>query len=208
VLVIGLTGGIASGKSTVAAMLRELGAPIVDADLLAREVVEPGTPALAEIASRFGADMLDADGRLDRKRLAARVFSSDVSRAQLNAITHPRIAEASRAAMGAMAAQGHPVALYEAALLVENRVHLGLDGLIVVAVSEDEQIARLCRRDGIDPDAARARLAAQLPLAAKVAVADWVIDNGGSTDDTRAQVGRVWREVKARATGERGGAPA
>ncbi len=207
-LVIGLTGGIASGKSTVAAMLRELGAPIVDADLLAREVVEPGTPALAEIASRFGADMLDADGRLDRKRLAARVFSSDVSRAQLNAITHPRIAEASRAAMGAMAAQGHPVALYEAALLVENRVHLGLDGLIVVAVSEDEQIARLCRRDGIDPDAARARLAAQLPLAAKVAVADWVIDNGGSTDDTRAQVGRVWREVKARATGERGGAPA
>lgn len=207
-LVIGLTGGIASGKSTVAAMLRELGAPIVDADLLAREVVEPGTPALAEIASRFGADMLDADGRLDRKRLAARVFSSDVSRAQLNAITHPRIAEASRAAMGAMAAQGHPVALYEAALLVENRVHLGLDGLIVVAVSEDEQIARLCRRDGIDPDAARARLAAQLPLAAKVTVADWVIDNGGSTDDTRAQVERVWREVKARATGERGGAPA
>ena len=207
-LVIGLTGGIASGKSTVAAMLRELRAPIVDADLLAREVVEPGTPALAEIASRFGADMLDADGRLDRKRLAARVFSSDVSRAQLNAITHPRIAEASRAAMGAMAAQGHPVALYEAALLVENRVHLGLDGLIVVAVSEDEQIARLCRRDGIDPDAARARLAAQLPLAAKVTVADWVIDNGGSTDDTRAQVERVWREVKARATGERGGAPA
>jgi dephospho-CoA kinase len=208
VLVIGLTGGIASGKSTVAAMLRELGAPIVDADLLARAVVEPGTPALAEIANRFGPDVLDADGRLDRKRLATRVFADDVARAQLNAITHPRIAEASRAAMGTMGGQGHPVALYEAALLVENRVHLGLDGLIVVAVSEDEQIARLSRRDRIDADAARARLAAQLPLAAKIAVADWVIDNGGSTEDTRAQVERVWREVKARANGKRGGAPA
>lgn len=206
-LVIGLTGGIASGKSTVASMLRELGAPIVDADLLAREVVEPGTPALAEIATRFGPDMIDDSGRLDRKRLAARVFADDVSRAQLNAITHPRIAEASRAAMGAMRGLGHPVAVYEAALLVENRIHLGLDGLIVVAVSEDEQIARLCRRDGIDADAARARLAAQLPLAAKVAAADWVIDNGGSTEDTRAQVERVWREVQARADRERGGAP-
>lgn len=207
-LVIGLTGGIASGKSTVAAMLRELGAPIVDADLLAREVVEPGTPALAEIAARFGPDMLDEGGRLDRKRLAARVFADDVARAQLNAITHPRIAEASRAAMGAIRGQGHPVAVYEAALLVENRVHLGLDGLIVVAVSEEEQIARLCRRDGIDADAARARLAAQLPLAAKVTVADWVIDNGRSTEDTRAQVERVWREVMARATGPRGGGKA
>lgn len=206
-LVIGLSGGIASGKSTVAAILRELGAPIVDADLLARQVVEPGTVALAEIATRFGPDVLDADGRLDRKRLAGRVFADDVARAQLNAITHPRIAEASRAAMGAMRGQGHPVALYEAALLVENRVHLGLDGLIVVAVSEDEQIARLCRRDGIDADAARARLATQLPLAAKVAVADWVIDNGGSTEDTRVQVERVWREVQARTAGGRGGAP-
>ncbi|HTE49372.1 MAG TPA: dephospho-CoA kinase [Kofleriaceae bacterium] len=205
-LVIGLTGGIASGKSTVATMLRELRAPIVDADLLARQVVEPGTPALAEIAARFGPDLLDADGRLDRKRLAARVFADDVTRAALNAITHPRIAEASRAAMAALRDGGNPVAIYEAALLVENRIHLGLDGLIVVAVDEDAQVERLRQRDAIDADAARARLAAQLPLAAKMEVADWVIDNGGPPERTRAQVERVWREILARVDGGQGGA--
>jgi dephospho-CoA kinase len=203
VLIIGLTGGIGSGKSTVAAMLRQLGAPIVDADLLARQVVEPGTPALAEIEARFGPDVLDTDGRLDRKRLGAYVFANPAARAQLNAITHPRIAEASRAAMGELGAAGHGVAIYEAALLVENKVHHGLDGLIVVAVSEEAQIERLCQRDQIDQDAARARLAAQLPLADKVAAADWVIDNGGSTEHTQAQVERVWREIAARAKRDR-----
>jgi dephospho-CoA kinase len=203
VLIIGLTGGIGSGKSTVAAMLRQLGAPIVDADQLARQVVEPGTPALAEIEARFGPDVLDGEGRLDRKRLGAYVFGNPAARAQLNAITHPRIAEASRAAMAALGAAGQPVAVYEAALLVENKVHHGLDGLIVVAVSEEAQIERLCQRDEIDEDAARARLAAQLPLADKIAVADWVIDNGGSTEKTRGQVERVWREILARARPDR-----
>ena len=204
VIVIGLTGGIASGKSTVAAMLRELGAPIVDADMLAREVVEPGTPALAEIAARFGSDMVDDEGRLDRKRLGERVFSDPAARAALNAITHPRIAEASRARMGELSAGGEAVVLYEAALLVENQIHRGLDGLIVVAAPEEVQIERVCRRDQIDPDAARARLTAQLPLAAKIAAADWVIENGGSLDQTRGQVERVWREILGRAGGSRG----
>jgi dephospho-CoA kinase len=200
VLVIGLTGGIASGKSSVAAVLRDLGAPIVDADQLARDVVEPGKPALADIAERFGREVLDAEGRLDRKRLGERVFADPTARAALNAITHPRIAEASRAALAELRASGrHPVALYEAALLVENQIHRGLDGLIVVSVPAEVQIERLCRRDQIDPDAARARLAAQLPLADKVAVADWVVDNGGSLDETRAQVERIWREIVARA---------
>jgi dephospho-CoA kinase len=199
VIVIGLTGGIASGKSTVAAMLRELGAPIVDADLLARQVVEPGTPALAEIVDRFGAELLDGEGRLDRKQLAARVFADPTARAVLNSITHPRIAIASRAGLAELGAAGHEVAIYEAALLVENQVHRGLDGLIVVAVPEEVQVERVCRRDSIDAEAARARLAAQLPLAAKVAVADWTIDNGGSREETRVQVERVWREIQARA---------
>ncbi len=198
-LVIGLTGGIASGKSTVASMLRDLGASIVDADALARQVVEPGTPALAEIASRFGAEMIDAGGRLDRKRMGERVFSDPSARAALNGITHPRIAEASRAAMAELRAAGQTVAIYEAALLVENKIHHGLDGLIVVSVPDPVQIDRVCQRDSIDFSAARARLAAQLPLSDKVAVADWVIDNSGSLERTRDQVERVWRQVRARA---------
>jgi dephospho-CoA kinase len=205
VIVIGLTGGIASGKSTVASMLRELGAPIVDADLIARQVVEPGQPALAEIADRFGADVLDADGRLDRKAMGERVFSDPIARAALNAIVHPRIAIASRAALAELAAAGNPVALYDAALLVENQIHRGLDGLIVVSAPAAAQIERLCERDSIDESAARARLAAQLPLADKLAVADWVVDNGGSLEQTRAQVEAVWRQVQERARAERGG---
>jgi len=200
VRVIGLTGGIASGKSAVAGMLRDLGAPVVDADLVARQVVEPGTPALAEIVARFGADMVDADGRLDRKRLADEVFSDLTARRDLNAITHPRIAQASAAAFAELAAAGHAVAIYEAALLVENRAHERLDGLIVVAVPEEIQVERLRARDGIDEAAARARLAAQLPLRDKVAVADWVIDNGGSLEETRARVAEVWRQVLEGAT--------
>jgi dephospho-CoA kinase len=199
VIVIGLTGGIASGKSTVAAMLRELGAPIVDADQLARHVVEPGQPALTDIVARFGDDMLDADGCLDRKRMAERVFADPKARAALNAIVHPQIAIASRVQLAELGAAGHRVALYEAALLVENRVHGGLDGLIVVSAPESAQIERLCQRDSIDEAAARARLAAQLPLADKLAVADWVVDNGTSREHTRAQVERVWREVQDRA---------
>ena len=198
--VIGLTGGIASGKSAVAGMLRDLGAPVVDADLVARQVVEPGTPALAEIVARFGADMVDADGRLDRKRLADEVFSDLTARRDLNAITHPRIAQASAAAFAQLATAGHAVAIYEAALLVENRAHERLDGLIVVAVPEEIQVERLRARDGIDEAAARARLAAQLPLRDKVAVADWVIDNGGSLEETRARVAEVWRQVLEGAT--------
>jgi dephospho-CoA kinase len=195
VRVIGLTGGIASGKSAVAAILRDLGAPVVDADLIAREVVEPGTPALADIVARFGAGMLDAGGRLDRKRLADEVFSDLTARRDLNAITHPRIAQASAAAFGELAAAGHAVAIYEAALLVENRAHERVDGLMVVAVPEEVQLERLRARDGIDEAAARARLAAQLPLRDKIAVADWVVDNSGSLEETRARVAEVWRQV-------------
>ncbi|MCB9563513.1 MAG: dephospho-CoA kinase [Kofleriaceae bacterium] len=196
--VIGLTGGIASGKSAVAAMLRERGAAVVDADLVARQVVEPGQPALDDIRARFGDDVLAADGTLDRKKLGERVFADPAARADLNAITHPRIALASQSEIAAWQARGAHVVFYEAALLVENGAHRGLDALIVVAVPPDVQVARLRDRDGLDEAAARARLASQLPLDAKLKHATWVIDNGGDLAATRQQVAQVCAAIEDR----------
>jgi len=196
--VIGLTGGIASGKSTVARMLAERGAAIVDADLLARQVVEPGQPALAELVARFGTAILTPDGVLDRKRLGAIAFSDPVARADLNRITHPRIAAASAAAIATWADAGAGVVFYEAALLVENRTHLGMAGLIVVAASEAVQLQRLTSRDGIDEAAARARIASQAPLADKLAAATWVIQNDHDEAHLEGEVQRVVAEIETR----------
>ncbi len=195
--VIGLTGGIASGKSAVAAELRERGAAVVDADQIARQVVEPGQPALAELVARFGSSIVATDGRLDRKALADKVFADPIARADLNRITHPRIAAASQAAI-ATHAQTAPVVFYEAALLVENRAHEWLDGVIVVSAPVDVQQARLMARDRLDETAARGRLAAQLPLEDKLKVATWVIDNRGDRAALTAQVDALWRELEAR----------
>jgi dephospho-CoA kinase len=196
--VIGLTGGIASGKSTVARMLAERGAAVIDADQLARKVVEPGQPALAELVARFGAAILTADGQLDRKRLAAIAFADEGARADLNRITHPRIAAASAQAIAAWADAGANVVFYEAALLVENRTYTGLAGLIVVAAPEDTQVSRMMVRDGLTADEARARIAAQLPLEQKVAVATWVIENTGDLDTLGRDVDRLVKDVEAR----------
>jgi dephospho-CoA kinase len=196
--VLGLTGGIASGKSAVGELLRARGAVIVDADQLARKVVEPGQPALAELVARFGAEILDADGGLDRKKLGARVFADPAARAEVGRITHPRIAAASQAEIARASAAGAPVVFYEAALLVENQVHEGLDGLIVVAAPVAVQRERLKARDGIDEAAADARLAAQLPLEEKLAVATWVIDNSGDRAQLERQVDLLWRTLEAR----------
>jgi dephospho-CoA kinase len=193
--IIGLTGGIASGKSTVAAILRELGAPVVDADVLARRVVEPGQPAYHDIVREFGREVLADDGTIDRKKLADVVFADDARRKRLNAITHPRIAEAAQAETSRHIGAGAPVVFYEAALLVENGLHRMLDGLVVVSAPEDVQVRRVMARDGLDEAAARARLAAQLPLAEKLKVASHVIDNAGTPEATRAQVERLYREL-------------
>ena len=193
--VVGLTGGIASGKSTVSAMFRELGAQVIDADQVAREVVEPGTPALEEIARRFPG-VVDAAGRLDRTALGARVFSDATERRALEAIVHPRIRDDVARRTEALARVGVQVVLYDAALLIENGLHRGMDGVILVSAPEAVQRARLAARDGLDDAAISARLAAQLPLAAKRAHATWVVDNGGSLDETRAQVRRVWEEIR------------
>ncbi len=194
--IYGLTGGIASGKSTVAGMLRDLGAPIVDADLLARAVVEPGSPALAEIAEHFGPEVIAADGTLDRKKLGGIVFADPEARSVLEGITHPRIAAAGRAAIAEFVAEGAEVIIYEAALIVEKKIYTAMDGLIVVSVPPRVQLERLMARDDIDEDAARSRVAAQLPLEEKVAVADYVIDNSGSIDETRERVLALWQSLE------------
>jgi dephospho-CoA kinase len=187
VRLIGLTGGIATGKSTVSRRLGERGLPIIDADHLAREVVAPGQPALAEIAQRFPG-VVSADGVLDRKGLGARIFADPSERAALNAITHPRIQQAVLERSVALAEAGTPVAVYDAPLLIENRLHEGLDGVILVVAPPDVQRARLMARDGSSAADAEARIAAQLPLAEKRQHATWLIDNGGSLEATLAQV--------------------
>jgi len=191
----GLTGNIGAGKSTVARMLSARGIPVVDADLIAREVVRPGTPAHREIAERFPG-VVGPDGALDRKALADRVFHDDREREALNHITHPRIAEEVSARMGALAGAGHPVAVYEAALIVENGLHRGLDGLIVVTAPEEQQLARLLQRDGMAEAEARARIAAQLPAEDKLRHATFVIDNGGPESDLAAQVDRLLERLR------------
>lgn len=194
--VYGLTGNIASGKSTVARLFRALGAPVVDADLVARQIVLPGTPALADIAQRFPG-VLAADGTLSRKLLAARVFQDPAELSALNAITHPRIGEEVAAQLGAFAIAGQPFALYEAALIVENNLHQAEDGLIVVTAPVEEQVRRLAARDQLGPAEARARLDAQLPVARKVALADFVIDNSGAEQELQAQVQRVFEQLQS-----------
>ena len=192
---IGLTGGIASGKSTVSRALRALGAEVLDADVLAREVVEPGTPGLAAVAARFPG-VVGADGRLDRAALGARVFADPAERAALNALLHPRIAEAFLARTAELAARGVDTVVYDAPLLVENRLHERMDGVVLVWVPRDVQKARLMARDGLDAAAAEARLAAQLPLDDKRRFATWLVDNSGSEDATRARVEQVWRAIR------------
>ena len=194
--VIGLTGGIGSGKSTVAAMFRELGAAVVDADKLARRVVEPGSGALAEIVERFGPEILTGDGELDRKRLGEIVFNDELARKALNAITHPRIGRLSQQEIAKHAEAGAELVLYEAALIVENRLHEWMAGLIVVSVPPEIQLRRLVDRDEIDRESAQARIEAQLPLEDKCAPATFVIDNSGDLDATRERVREVWEQIR------------
>jgi dephospho-CoA kinase len=201
VRVIGLTGGIASGKSTVSAMFRELGAEIVDADRIARELVGPGRAALSEIVRTFGSGLLAGDGTLDRKRLAELVFDDDAARRRLEAILHPRIVDESNRRFRELSARGTAIAIYEAALLVETGRHRDFDALIVVVAAEEERVRRLQARDGLDEAGARRRLAAQISDADRIAAATHVIRCEGPLDEIRARVREVWRRL-----GEDGGA--
>jgi len=193
----GLTGGIASGKSTVAALFRARGLPVIDADQLAREVVAPGTEGLDAVVAAFGRGVLGEGGSLDRAALAAIVFADAEKRRALNAIVHPRIAALTAERAAELEARGEPLACYEATLLVENGLADAFRPLVVVAVPEELQIARTMARDGATEEQARARIRAQMPLAAKIAAADHVINNAGSREDTERQVDEVLRVVRA-----------
>jgi dephospho-CoA kinase len=197
VKLFGLTGGIATGKSTVSAMLQDLGAPLLDADLVAREVVEPGQPALAEIAQRFPG-VVSADGVLDRKALGERIFGHPEERAALNAITHPRIQARVLERSMELAASGAELAVYDAALLIENKLHEALDGVVLVVTDPTTQRERLMQRNGYSEREADERIASQLPLAEKRKHATWIIDNSGTRESTRAQVEEVWKQMNAK----------
>jgi dephospho-CoA kinase len=195
---IGLTGGIAAGKSEVSRVLEALGVGIVDADKLAREVVQKGSTGLAEIVREFGAEVLDADGALDRQKLGTIVFGNDEARKKLQAITHPRIGALSAERATAVKASASPYVVYDAPLLVEVGAHKGLDALIVVAADDATQIARLLARDGMAHEEARQRIAAQLPLARKIEVADYVIHNDAGLAELRQRTLDVHRQVLER----------
>lgn len=198
--VFGLTGGIACGKTTASAIFASLGVPIVDADQIAREIVQPGTQGLAAIVETFGPEVLADDGTLDRKRLGAIVFADPEKRAALEAITHPLIFVTGRERIARLA-EAHPdvYVLYEAALLVETGGHRMFDGLVVVAAHRDVQRARLILRDGLTPEEADARLAAQLPIERKVEVADVVIWNDGDRQALERAVVEAHAKLLARA---------
>jgi dephospho-CoA kinase len=182
---IGLTGGIGSGKSTAAARFAELGATVIDADQLARQVLAPGTPGLAAVLDRFGAELADADGVLDRSRLAKLVFADPAALADLNAIVHPRVAE--RTAELTAAAGPDAVVVYDVPLLVENDLAGGFQAVVVVEAPLPQRLARLAGR-GMAEDEARSRIAAQATDAQRRAVATEVLDNSGSVAELRAQV--------------------
>lgn len=195
-LKVGLTGGIGSGKSEVTRRLAALGAYVVDADVLAREVVEPGTPGLAAVAAEFGAEVLRPDGSLDRDRLGAIVFADPAARARLNAIVHPLVGAATAERFAAAPADA--IVVHDVPLLVEVGLAAAYDVVIVVAATPETQGSRLVRARGMSADEARSRIAAQAPLADKLAVADFVITNDGSLDDLDRQVQAVWLALQDR----------
>lgn len=199
---IALTGGIASGKSAVADLLAERGAVIIDADVLARAVVEPGTPGLAAIVERFGAAVLAADGSLDRPALGRIIFADPDARADLEAITHPAIRARARA-LRAAAPEGS-VVIDVIPLLVEAGLADGFDTVIVVDADEDTQLSRLRARNGLDAEEARQRLDAQAPRGQRLAAADLVVENHGDLADLRREVDALWRTLVEPCNASRG----
>jgi len=197
-LLVGLTGGIGSGKSTIARMLEERGAIVFDADVLAREAVAPGTPGHEAVVERFGANVLSPGGELDRDALAAIVFADPAARRDLEAIVHPEVRR--------LFAEGcddyrdsDSVIVFSAPLLVETGMHSAFDVLIVVSAPVETQIERLLRDRGMSEEQARARIDAQAPLEEKAAVADVLVDNDGPLEELDGQVDRVWSDLRARA---------
>jgi len=198
ILRVGLTGGIASGKTTVAGMFAEHGAFVLDADAIAHEAIARGTPAHAAIVGRFGARVLDADGAVSRPALGRIVFSDRSALADLNAIVHPYVIRELERRLARYLTTGHAnVAIVDAALLVETGLHEDLDRIVVVTCSVDTQVRRLVVRSGLTEHEAAVRIAAQAPVGDKLAVAHYVIDTDATLRQTREQVDRVWAALSA-----------
>jgi dephospho-CoA kinase len=196
VRVIGLTGGIATGKSTFAAALRALGAPVIDADQLARAAVARGTPGLAAVVAEFGAEVLTPDDELDRKRVAEIVFADPVARARLEAAVHPAVRALFRGQVARLAADGYDLAFYDVPLLYEAKVEGEVDLAVVVWTPREAQIARLAARDGLGRAEAEARLAAQLPIDEKAARADVVVVNDADAAALVAKARRLLEDIR------------
>jgi len=200
---IGLTGGIATGKSTVASILRELGAVIIDADELAREIVQPGKEAWREIVDAFGPEILQADKTIDREKLRKIVFQDPEARKLLESITHPHIRALAQERIEKLAAAGAEVVVYEAPLLFENQVHQWIRPVILVACDLATQKKRLKERDRLGEVEIRRHLDAQMPLEEKRKLADHVIENNGDLEELRRQVRDVWEKITKQAEGRR-----
>ncbi len=203
--VIGLTGGIASGKSLVTALFRKLGASVISADEISRQVEQPGTEVFRDLVEAFGTTVLRPDGTLDRKRLGELIFRDATARARLNAITHPRIRQQIQAEIKRFRAATHQLVIVDIPLLLDTapRDAFDLDGVIVVVVDPETQIARLMAREGLTREAALRRLQAQRPLAEKAAEADWIIDNSTAVERTRRQVEALWQRLRSGSEGTR-----
>jgi len=207
-LLVGLTGGIASGKSTVTRQLAELGCHVIDADVLAREVVAPGEPAWREIVEAFGREVLQRDETLDRARLGALVFADPERRRRLEAITHPAIQARRQAALAELTARGFDgLVIQDAALLIEAGGATQVDRLVVVYATAEVQLERLRRRDGLEAAEAQRRLASQMPLVEKVRLAHYVIDNSDSPEETAGQVRAVHAALLAEHRARRSAKP-
>jgi dephospho-CoA kinase len=196
VKLVGLTGGVGSGKSTVAEMMRELGADVVDADEATHAVYEPGSPGFAAVVREFGEAYADG-GRIDRSRLGELVFGDDDARRRLNSIVHPLVREWMAQRTAEAAERGAQVVVQDVPLLFENGLERLFSSIVLVYVPEDVQVERLVSGRGFTPERARAMIAAQMPIENKRGLAHHVINNSGNREDTLAQVKAVWKQLAA-----------
>ena len=198
-MIIGLTGSIASGKSTVAKMIESYGLPIVDADIVARQVVEPGTPTLKKIAEAFGQDIIAQDGSMDRAKVGSTIFHHEEKRKTLNSIIHPAIREEMLRQRDELLSYGEKNIFMDIPLLFESKLEHFVEKIIVVSVNKEVQLKRLMERNGFTEDEANARIASQIPVKEKELLADAVIHNNGTLEDTAIQLQNIlyeWNVLK------------
>jgi len=196
--IIGLTGNIASGKSTVAAIFKELGATLIDADKIARDIVSKGKPALKKIITHFGNEILNKDGTLNREKLGSKVFNDKNQRQILNDITHPEIFKEINNLIEKYRSEGKRIVIIEAALIIEReKLKKMIDKLIVVSTKEDSQIKRLAKRDGFSKEQALSRINSQIPTEEKIKHADYVIHNDTDISNIKNQVETIWKDLSS-----------